>query len=496
MSSSASLSTASTEVSGSDDASSDDASSDDASSDATQEATQEATILQLIDFPTLITPCMIWLTCGCTSSSVGLGSQALLLDPVYKDALAPNVNSLSSIVFIGGIIGQLLGGALADWKGRKVGILVFLTLQLLGHAMYLFWTPSPNVLIGLMYVGRFIAGVGGSGCNPITMSLAVEGAVNAEARTLRSTFTVMFMSVALTLVPLWTAILDSCGVPYTLLWRFTFGFVFIPAVFSYIGILRTEDSPEYQAAQAAKLEAAKARDAAAYIEPTSLSQLSADFTSAVSPPVNVRMWSPNNLLRLFYGVVIMIVINAMLYGFIMAAPLVARDTLGLDGFQGTAWGSTLFGVAGIGSMACSLPLMYYKNTLWIQRVGYAIQTPGILLTALLVFCGSHFDLKWLEFTGFLIAFMLGLSIASLLSFAYVPTIYPVQIRGMCTAICLCLGVVAAFGASLVTPILYDHQGPWLLLVCAACLVSILFCQVWFFYMEPAKVIQNDDEAKV
>ncbi|KAH0476464.1 MAG: hypothetical protein KVP17_000304 [Porospora cf. gigantea B] len=335
---------------------------DDASYDAAQ---GHATILQLIDFPTLVTPCMIWLTCGCTSSSIGLGSQALLLDPVYKDALAPNVNSLSSIVLIGGIVGQLLGGALADWKGRKVGILVMMTLQLLGHAMYLFWTPSPNVLIGLMYVGRFIAGVGGGGCNPITMSLAVEGAVNPEARTLRSTFTVMLMSVSLTLVPLWTAILDSCGVPYTLLWRFTFGFVFIPAVFSYIGILRTEDSPEYQAAQAAKLEAAKARDPAAYIEPKSLLQLSANFTSGtVSPPVNVRMWSPNNLLRLFFGVVIMIVINAIYFGFIMAAPLVSRDTLGLDGFQGTAWGSTLFGCAGIGSMACSLPLMYYKNTLW------------------------------------------------------------------------------------------------------------------------------------
>ncbi|KAH0475483.1 MAG: uncharacterized protein KVP18_002638 [Porospora cf. gigantea A] len=469
--------------------------SDDASDDAKED--EHVTLLQLIDLPTLITPCMIWLTSGCTSSSVGLGSQALLLDPVYKDALAPYVNSLSSIVLIGGIIGQLLGGALADWKGRKVGILVMMTLQLLGHAMYLFWSPSPDVLIGLMYVGRFIAGVGGSGCNPITMALAVEGAVNAEARTLRSTFTVMFMSVSLTLVPLWTAILDTCGVPYTLLWRFTFGFVFIPAVFSYIGILRTEDSPEYQAAMAAKLELANASDAAAHVEPTSLSQLSASFTSgAVSQPAQVKLWSPNNLLRLLYGVVIMLVINVVLYGFIMSAPLVSRDTLGLEGFQGTAWGSTLFGAVGIVFMVGSLPLLYHKDTLWIQKAGYVVQTPGLLLMALLVFCGAQFDLKWLEFTGFLLAFMLGFSVATLLTFAYVPTIYPVQIRGLFTAICLCVGVVAAFIASLMTPSLYDHQGAWLLLVCAACLMSILFCQIWFFYMEPAAVIQKGDEAKV
>ncbi|KAH0487925.1 MAG: hypothetical protein KVP17_000967 [Porospora cf. gigantea B] len=449
------------------------------------DAKEPVSLMRLIDFPTLITPCMLWLTSSCTTSSMGIGSQALLLDPVYKDALAPHVNTVSSIVLIGGIFGQLIGGALADWKGRKVGILVMLTLQLLGHSMYLFWTPSPNVLIGLMYVGRMVAGIGGSGCNPVTMSLAVEGAVNAEARTLRSAFTVMFMNVALTLVPLWTAILDSCGVPYTLLWRFTFGFSFIPAAFAYIGILRIEDSTEFRAARAAKLEAQKAV-AAARVEQKS--GTSSSVTSAEAP-IQVRMCSSSNLFRLLYGVMIMTFINSVLYGFIMCSPLVSRDTLGLEGFQGTAWGSAIFGFAGVVSMGCSVPFLMRMGNLRIQKIGYAVQTPTILCTALVVFCAGHFDVAWLEFVGFIAAFMVSFSGAPIVSFSYVPTIFPVQIRGLFTAVCLCVSVVASFVVSVLAPKMYDSQGAWLVLVFAACLTSCLFCQIWFLYVTPAVVIR-------
>ncbi|KAH0475481.1 MAG: uncharacterized protein KVP18_002637 [Porospora cf. gigantea A] len=440
---------------------------------------------------------------------MGIGSQALLLDPVYKDALAPHINTVSSIVLIGGIFGQLIGGALADWKGRKVGILVMMTLQLLGHSMYLFWSPSPHVLIGLMYVGRLVAGVGGSGCNPITMALAVEGAVNAEARTLRSTFTVMFMNVSLAVVPLWTAILDSCGLPYTLLWRFTFGSTFIPAVFATIGILRTDDSTEFRAAKAAKLEAAKAAKleatkaseaAAALVEQTSRS-MSGSFSSGLShAPIHVRMCSSSNLARLLYGVVAMSIINMSLYGFVMCAPLVSRDSLGLQGFQGTAWGSAIFGFAGCVSMACSIPLLMRKDNLWIQKAGYALQTPTVLVFGLVVYGAGHFEVSWLEFVGFLVAFMVSYSGAPILSFSYVPTIFPVQIRGLFTAICLCISVIAAFASSIFSPKIYDSQGPWLVLVTVACLTSILFCQIWFLYVTPAAVVHirtsQDESSKV
>ncbi|KIW07459.1 uncharacterized protein PV09_01429 [Verruconis gallopava] len=80
-------------------------------------------------------------------------------DPsLSKHELANTIGNITSMVQLGSILGALIGFYLADKLGRKLATVQLCAVWVLGITIFLGSAPSGNM--GMVYSGRFIAGVG------------------------------------------------------------------------------------------------------------------------------------------------------------------------------------------------------------------------------------------------------------------------------------------------------------------------------------------------
>lgn len=434
---------------------------------------EQPSLFKMVGWKTLFTPLMLWLMSCWTMSAASIGSIAVALDEEYGGVVGPHLGAIAGIVFLGGILGQPAAGALGDAKGRRIGLLAMMAIQAAGHAIYLFWTGSPEGLVIAMYLGRFLAGFGGAGCNPLTLALAAEGTDNPAVRGLRCTITCAMLGASSMVIPIFGGILGEANLSYNWIWRLVFGGFIFPFALALPGVFKIKESDAWLRIREAK----KAEKAA-------------NKGKKVKAPkdASTKMFTRDNTMRLIYGCVLYIFLNANLYGVIIAAPQVAGNTLGSMGstvYTSSCWGAVMLGTISVVAMGSSLPFMFSKPALWNIRVGYGLQTiVGIVALVATIFTEKNESLGWLTFVLFAVVYFTISFLGALITFGYVPVIFPLHVRALFTAICLSFGLAVAFGATIVYPMALQKVGVWCVILLNVICAVILFGCFYFVYYPP------------
>lgn len=165
-------------------------------------------------------------------------------------------NVLEGIVFVGAMIGMIVMGRVGDVVGRPKAMRLTLIMAALGAVIPACAVGDPNVVYGLVCIGRLILGVGVGGIYPLAAVSAAEGAGSTEnkGKTVASAF---FWQTPGVLAPYVLALImfkfidpepPKEWVPQ-LEFRLLFALGVIPGLIVFVGSFGQKDSEEFKRAK-------------------------------------------------------------------------------------------------------------------------------------------------------------------------------------------------------------------------------------------------------
>lgn len=193
-------------------------------------------------------------------TSASLAKLVMSSTTYWADGLYPvpgwTDDVLEAIVFVGAMIGMIVMGRAGDILGRPKGMRLTLIMAALGAVIPACAGGDPNLVYGLVCVGRLILGIGVGGIYPLAAVSAAEGSGSAEkkGKTVAGAF---FWQTPGVLAPYLLALImfkfiepmpPQEWVPQ-MEFRLLFGLGVVPGLIVFIGSLSEQDSEEFKQAK-------------------------------------------------------------------------------------------------------------------------------------------------------------------------------------------------------------------------------------------------------
>jgi putative MFS transporter len=341
--------------------------------------------------------------------------------------LGENAAFVSS-TFLGMTLGSLLTGFIGDRYGRRVTYQF--NLMLFGGASILSaFAPNMTVLIVL----RFFMGVGLGAENVVgysTMTEFVPAAVRGRWLGYVAVLVVTGLPVS--------ALLGWLLVPY-LGWRMMFALGGIGGLLVWWARKSMPESPRWleSAGRTEEAEALVSRIEAEAAEGRPLAPVAPTLPAAPARSVGVLLQAPL-LSRMVLGIICLIVVNTLIYGFITWLPtFFAKQGLSI---------ATSFGYSLI--MAVGAPIGSLIGALVVDRLGRRVSIISAGLVSIVFGCIYPFvsDPILLPLTGLALMIPIYVLVAVLFG-VYIPELFPTEVRLRASGICNTFGR----GATVLTP---------------------------------------------
>jgi len=341
--------------------------------------------------------------------------------------LGENAAFVSS-TFLGMTLGSLLTGFIGDRYGRRVTYQF--NLMLFGGASILSaFAPNMTVLIVL----RFFMGVGLGAENVVgysTMTEFVPAAVRGRWLGYVAVLVVTGLPVS--------ALLGWLLVPY-LGWRMMFALGGIGGLLVWWARKSMPESPRWleSAGRTEEAEALVSRIEAEAAEGRPLAPVAPTLPAAPARSVGVLLQAPL-LSRMVLGIICLIVVNTLIYGFITWLPtFFAKQGLSI---------ATSFGYSLI--MAVGAPIGSLIGALVVDRLGRRVSIISAGLVSIVFGCIYPFvsDPILLPLTGLALTIPIYVLVAVLFG-VYIPELFPTEVRLRASGICNTFGR----GATVLTP---------------------------------------------
>ena len=379
--------------------------------------------------------------------------------------LGQNAAFVSS-TFLGMMLGSLLTGFIGDRYGRRVTYQ--LNLLLFGGASLLSaFAPSMEVLIGL----RFLMGVGLGAENVVGYATMTEFMPSA----VRGRWLGYVAVLVVTGLPV-SALVGWLFVPY-FGWRAMFVLGGVGALLIWRARKALPESPRW-------LESVgRGEEAEALV-----SRIEAESSGGreLPPPVAVSGPAPSRSLaalvrpplvgRMVLGIVCLIVVNTLIYGFITWLPtFFAKQGLSI---------AVSFGYSLV--MALGAPVGAYLGAVLVDRAGRRGTIVGAGLVSILFGCIYPFvsDPILLPLTGLALTIPIYVLVAVLFG-VYIPELFPTEVRLRASGICNTFGR----GATVLTPFvvvpLFTTYGVGGVLALMVGLLALMIVTVLALGVEPS-----------
>lgn len=175
-----------------------------------------------------------------------LGHQ-LYLEPGWSERV------VLAVVFLGAMLGMVIMGRLGDVIGRTRALLLTLALTGVGAVVPACAFGPPDLVYGILCLGRLLSGVGAGGIFPLSAVHSAEGSEHAQNRGFRIARAFFWQSIGMC-VPYLVAMLlfwlirpdPPAAWVAQLEFRLLFGLGLLPVLINIVATMREEESLEFQ----------------------------------------------------------------------------------------------------------------------------------------------------------------------------------------------------------------------------------------------------------
>lgn len=403
---------------------------------------------------------------------IGVISGALLFIKQSIQLSTAQVGAVVGAVFLGGLLGSLIAGPIADYFGRRLAIifscLLFIlgiTLIILAHGFYALWWA--RLLLGVAI-----------GVVAVAVPLYVAELVPAEQRGRYVTFFQLFLTFGIVLAYFVDYLFAGGGH-----WRWMFAVVFFPAMVLFVAMLGLPESPrwlstkgKYQAAlkvlhythskQQAQLQLHSLRQQKSSAKPAVLSSLSYKaLFIAVSVAVLTQATGINVVLQ--YAPVLLQKAG------MVANSLTMLSAVTIGAFQFVATFIAIMLVDKVGR----------KPLLILGTIGIVVANLLLVAVGLLQFLATYKEiLSLLGLLLFVVFYAIGPGVAVWL---VISELFPNELRGRGMAVCLFFNSLAGSALTSFFPLFQQWAGVAMVYVfCAVC--SALYAAIAIFLLPETK----------
>ncbi|KAI1613513.1 MFS transporter [Exophiala viscosa] len=433
---------------------------------------------------TLLCASLIW---GYDSGIISTTLAQKTFLPYFGNPSADMIGAIVSTYSGGTGIGNILGGWLADYVGRKKTIWVAAIFALIGGILQ---TAAINIVMFL--VGRIIAGFA------IGLVFAVSSIYNAEISPPKIRGVVVGMQAQLICIGFAFANWVGCFAAYNksdAAWRVPLSLQILFAAVLILGLFWLPESPRWL------IQKARYEDAHIVLQKLHSDEAEPDFYKRefdqikqqinYEREVTIKSWwalftKPSYRHRLLLGIGVQVLVQATGANALNYYQTILFESVGIEG-HAVLWVSVGYGMMGvIANTAC---LMY------IDKVGRRValilsaSAQAVVMTLIMVFfkyfangtsknkVGQGFAIAWIYCLS--ISFSLGYTTLQIL---YMTEIFPTALRARGTAICAFMGTAMGVLFSQVSPKAIASLGWKYFSVFLACDV-VAALTYYFFYPE-------------